>query len=889
MPRRNRLVSSMLAVAAVALAAPALAAPGDRSPDGLWVEVDRAALGEVTYPLPQAFHAYRLNFDALSRALGEPPDPETIFIPLPDGTFAPVSVDESPVMGRELAARYPGIKTFAFRGVDDRAIAGRMTLNPSTFQAIMRPPSDLARITPLTTGNGTFYLSFLHRDRTDGADDFRHRHDDPRDPHETLVPDVRRFRPAPAAPAMPASPAFAIQNFQVGGTVREYRLAAAATGEYYQAMAGPNGALDVVSAMVVEINNANAMFEAELSIRLIFTVAILFTDPANDPYSTVAFDEACTTRNENVAAINGVIDPADYDIGFAFNQGTGFGCAWYVLCLDDKAQGAGLFNTSLTPGSSTGLLLHEMGHQLGAHHTFSGLGCKANEFNQTSAYEPGSGSTIASYLGSCGDDNVDVSQVGSGLYYHTRTFDEIISNVTVGSGSTCGSSVAAANTAPVVDAGPDYTIPRGTPFTLTGSAVDAENDPRMFNWEQFDIAADQRAINSDTGEGPLFRSVPPGADPSRTFPRLADILSNTVRKGEFLPAVDRPAMTFRLTARDNHPGGGGVAYDETVLTVAGAPFFITSPNGGESFGAGCPLPVAWSVGGGNVANQVDLGFSDDGGNTVDPLLGPTANDGAANAVAPCANTNQARVKASAVGNVFFDYSNNNFSVAPTPPTVAANAVGGAVDDACQFIVHFNASVVDDCGVAAGDVSVQAFKQGDNYTLGPVAFVAQQTNTQTVSVTGTVLVSDLTSSPAVLDIKVTGADACNASQSDTVQVQVVDDTPPSIQVSAQPNLLWPPNHTLKNVHLDVVAADNCGGVSFVMSSIASSEPDNGLGDGNTVGDIQDASLGTPDTDVVLRAERSGNGPGRIYTIGYTATDGSNNQTQAATIVTVPHNQ
>ena len=68
---------------------------------------------------------------------------------------------------------------------------------------------------------------------------------------------------------------------------------------------------------------------------------------------------------------------------------------------------------------------------------------------------------------------------------------------------------------------------------------------------------------------------------------------------------------------------------------------------------------------------------------------------------------------------------------------------------------------------------------------------------------------------------------------------------------------------------VQVTDNCPGVSFALTSVTSNEPDNGLGDGDTVGDIQDAALGTPDTQISLRAERQGSGDGRIYMVTYTA--------------------
>src|SRR5262249_1514174 len=202
---------------------------------------------------------------------------------------------------------------------------------------------------------------------------------------------------------------------------------------------------------------------------------------------------------------------------------------------------------------------------------------------------------------------------------------------------------------------------------------------------------------------------------------------------------------------------------------------ITSPNGGESFGAGCPLPVTWSVGGGSVASDVSLGFSSDGGNSFDPLVASTANDGAAQAVAPCVATSQARIRASGIGNVFFDVSDNNFSVVKTPPTVSVSAVGGAVDAACKLLVTFAAPVLDDCAVSANAVGVQAIKGGNNFDLGPVQLNTQQTNAQTVSVSGSVLVSNVSASPALLTIKLTGADACGASASKSSQVKIVDNS------------------------------------------------------------------------------------------------------------------
>jgi hypothetical protein len=873
------------------------AAVGDRSDDGVWLEVDPSVLAGVTLPLPTEFRVYHADLALLHTLLMQAPMEDlrstavpatfTFFMPMPDGTYSPVSVVQSPVLASTLAALYPNIKTYSVRGVDDPALIGRLTETPTAFQALLRPTSDPIRVLPINTSSDTFFLSFLTRHRTDGGEDFIHAPDEQSEP---TPPGPRIAQLAQAKLMTPdVRSALHAMGLASGSTLRTYRLAVATTGEYYQARNLGNGDTDVVASIVAEINNANAVFEPEVAVRMTLTNTVLFSDPNTDPYMAGA--TACQLRDANPAAINGVINVGDYDIGFVFGSGGGNGCAWYVVCLADKARGAGLINVANAPGNATGLLVHEMGHQLGAHHTFSGQqsGCTAVEYNPGHGYEPGSGTTIMSYRNNCGSDNVQTTPaVPAGRYYHTHSFDEIIANTTAGSGSTCGATAATSNNPPSVNAGGDYTIPRGTPFTLTGSATDPDGDPLTYTWEQFDPAASQRPIDTDLGEGPIFRSVPPTNSPSRTFPVLSDILNNTQTKGEILPSTDR-TLTFRLTARDNRSGGGGVAYDDAVLTVSGPPFSITSPNGGETFGAACTIPVTWDVGGGSVAAQVDLEFSSNGGQSFSTLLAGTQNDGSASVAAPCQDTTQARIKASAVGNVFFDISDNNFAVVRNPPTVSVTAHGGDVDDACQFLVTFTATVTDDCGTNAADVTVDATKLQNNFSIDSVTFNPMQVDPTHVSVTGSVLVSNVSSSPAVLNIKVSGKDACGDIGSQTSQAQVFDKTPPTIDVSVSPVLLWPANHKMWDIMANVVVEDNCPGAGYVLTSITSSEPDDGVGDGHTSDDIQDASFGMPDTAFTLRAERSGSGPGRAYTVTYTATDASSNDTSAQAIVTVPHDK
>jgi hypothetical protein len=132
-----------------------------------------------------------------------------------------------------------------------------------------------------------------------------------------------------------------------------------------------------------------------------------------------------------------------------------------------------------------------------------------------------------------------------------------------------------------------------------------------------------------------------------------------------------------------------------------------------------------------------------------------------------------------------------------------------------------------------------------------------------------------------------SDGFGGVDSDTLAVNVVDTAAPTVTVTLTPNRLWPPDHRLVQVSATVAASDACAGaLPVVLDSITSSEPDNGRGDGDTSGDISGAALGTPDTTFALRAERSGSGPGRVYTVTYRATDPTGNAGTGTAEVRVP---
>jgi hypothetical protein len=122
--------------------------------------------------------------------------------------------------------------------------------------------------------------------------------------------------------------------------------------------------------------------------------------------------------------------------------------------------------------------------------------------------------------------------------------------------------------------------------------------------------------------------------------------------------------------------------------------------------------------------------------------------------------------------------------------------------------------------------------------------------------------------------------------DNVTIEAVDTTPPEVNVTVNPDIMWPPNHKYVDVETTVTVYDATDpSPTLTLVSVTSNEADNGKGDGNTTNDIVTLS----DTSFKLRAERSGRGQGRTYTITYSATDANGNSAEASITITVPHNK
>jgi reprolysin-like metallo-peptidase family M12B len=622
-------------------------------------------------PLPRHFRALEVDVDALEAQLAlAPPErsaspgapPLVLVLPYPDGTDQRFRVEESSILEPELQAKFPELRTFVAQGIDDPSATARLSLTPLGFHAMVLATSGTVFIDPYARWDARYALSYWKHDgRSASGAPFRC------EVHGDAVGD----EPLEGFAAEAAPPQIAAAS---GTQLRTYRLALAGTVEYTTAVCAPNPAAVScgLAAMVVSMNRVVGVYEREVAIRMVLVAnnnLVVYTT-APDPYTN---NNCSTMLGENVTNLNSVIGSANYDVGHVFSTNGGGVASLNVPCTANKARGCTGTSTPSGDGFDIDYVAHEMGHQFGGQHSFNGTtsNCGGGNRSASSAYEPGSGSTIMAYAGICGAEDL---QPHSDDTFHVRSFDQIVAFSTGATGGSCPVVTSTGNTPPTVNAGAAYTIPKQTPFTLTGSATDPDPDTLTYMWEEFDLGTAAPPNDDVAATRPIFRSFVPLSVPSRTFPRWSDILGNTATLGESMSTRNR-TMTFRMTARDNRSGGGGVDYASTTVTInaAAGPFVVTQPNTAVSWTGGTTESVTWNVAGTDTAPiscaNVRIDLSTDGGaNFATTVLASTANDGSEAVTVPNTPTTQARLQVSCVGNVFFDVGNANFTiVAGGPP------------------------------------------------------------------------------------------------------------------------------------------------------------------------------------------------------------------------------
>ena len=603
-------------------------------------------------------------------------------LPLPDGSTGRFRLVEAPVMAPALAAQFPQIKTYAGVGLDDPTASIRCDLTPLGFHAqILSRTMGTIYIDPVSITDPTHYVSFFRTDMNRAA----------RGGYEAcgFVSPVIDPAQHAATDAPLAAPAGRQVQAAVGGTLRTYRLALAATKEYVTARGGTT--TSALASMNTSVNRVVGVYEKELAVRLILvpnTNLLIATSPA-----TYANNNGFTMLGQNQTRCDQIIGSANYDIGHVFSTGGGGVAGLGVVCATGQ-KGRGVTGSPSPTGDAFDIdyVAHEMGHQFGGSHPFNSetSGCGGGNRNGPTSWEPGSGSTIMAYAGLCGADN---TQNASDAYFHSGTYQQIQTEINT---TSCFVTTATGNTPPTVIAPTSgKTLPKSTPFRLIAQGSDADGDALTYNWEEMDNGgATGRVISTPTNQvanqtDPIFRSFSATASPIRYFPQLSKIISGAAPvKGEALPTVNR-TLRFRCTVRDEHFSTalgfivGGVDYSSMVTMAVASnagPFVVQAPNGpgGAQWYVGSPATVTWDVANTNTApvncSNVDILLSRDGGLTyTDTLAANVANTGTATFAVPATvvPTTQARVMVHARDNFFFDISNANFSVlAPQTPDYA---------------------------------------------------------------------------------------------------------------------------------------------------------------------------------------------------------------------------
>lgn len=630
--------------------------------------------------VPQRYRCYKTDLELLRQFLYTVPSEKeiqqgaglTLFLPTPNGSIQRFKIVESPIMAPELSAAFPDIKTFSLRGIDDVYASGKADVTEIGFHAIILSPSGDFYIDPYAVGTTCEYITYYSADFLKNPE-----HVIPES--QAIVSDVlpqgdqkklnstsengsgQRRPPAPCA----------------GAQLRTYRLAIACTGEYAVAATGVAAptVTQTLARVVTTVNRVNGVYEKEVAVRLVLvpsTTLVLYTDAATDSFTGTANTNANLLINQSQSVITASIGSANFDIGHTFSTGGGGLANLACVCVNtQKARGITGSANPVGDPYDIDYVAHEIGHQFSGNHTFNAItgNCNGNR-NPSTSVEPGSGVTIMAYAGICGANNLAGNSIP---YFHATSYDEIYNFVT-GSGNSCAVQSSTGNNPPVVTADAFYAVPRSTPFVLSGSAIDPENDVLTYSWEETDAGSGSGG-NWNSGSKPFFRSYAPVASAVRFFPRTNIVLTGnlTGTMGEYLPNSAQN-LNFRLTARDNRMGGGGVCYASTNIQVDTAgPFKVTYPSATNiGWYVNSQQLITWDPAFTDQApvqcDSVRILISYNAGGTYSTLISSAPNFGFYSITVPnlSVTINTCRIRIEAIGNIFYDISDNNFQISVDP-------------------------------------------------------------------------------------------------------------------------------------------------------------------------------------------------------------------------------
>ncbi len=625
--------------------------------------------------IPDKYQTFTLDFHGLKTYLANAPmeisneknsNELLLEIPMPDGKTEMFRVYESPVMESEISARYPNIKSYKAYALLDRSKNMRFALSINGFHGSIKSLSGENYIDPYSSENIEDYIVYDVKDHNPDA----YKGIQLCGVEDEARPAINHFNPT-------------LRNAEEV-ELRTYRLALACTGEWGR-VARRGTKEKCLADMNTMINRLNVIYEREMAIRYIIindNDKLIFLDPATDPYENSS--EGKKLVGINTSKLNALIPSSSYDIGhllsICFDIG---GVVSGRLCnASNKGNGVTCNNDSDLSRIVTRVLAHEIGHQLTAGHVWNNCDFDGenDQFHQGSAVEPGSGSTIMGYAGTCGVDNVVSAEDD---YFNVRSLEQMYEATTNNAQAYfCAIKVLSGNHFPVITMpSKSYVIPISTPFELSAKATDEDGDNMTYCWEQSDTGASV-PLGSQSAAAPLFRSFKPSATGDiRFFPRSANILAGSLNdKTEVLPNNSRD-LNFRFTVRDNNSVAGGVIWGDYKIssTTQAGPFKITYPEIDVKFKVGDQVNVTWDVANTdkapvncklvNIYGSFSAAIRNDDPNLV-PLALNVPNDGNQVVYIPNRTSNFFRIIIKAVDHIFLTSSKIPSKIeSPTTPGI----------------------------------------------------------------------------------------------------------------------------------------------------------------------------------------------------------------------------
>ena len=606
--------------------------------------------------IPREFKLFTLNSENLNTLLADVPERFTmksntiIEFPTKNGVIQKFRVYEASILAPSLQSQHPSIRSFTAQGIDDPSAVARFSYSNVGLNVMISSANYGSIYIDPYTKDLNQYISYSKR---------------------SLPADSRSFE-CLLQTSVENKIELATKNAD-DGLLRTYRLALACTGEYAQYHLNnqgiPSNASDeekkaaVLSAMNTAMTRVNGIYENEIAVTMVIVANntdIIFLNAASDPYTN---NNGGTMLGQNQSTIDATIGSANYDIGHVFSTGGGGIAGLGVVCSNNnKARGVTGLSSPIGDGFYVDYVSHEMGHQFRANHTQNN---NCNRNNST-AMEPGSASTIMGYAGICSPNVQNVSDD----YFHAISVQEIWNFISNLGGATCPVEIVTGNLPPTADAGPDYTIPKSTPFVLMGTASDPDSDGGLsHNWEQMNQQIGSMPPSNTSVFGPMFRSDDALPSPNRYMPKLATVLAGqTQSTWEVVPSVSR-TMKFRYSVRDNEAGGASSASDDMTVTVDGdsGPFLITSQGESTTWTPQSSETITWEVAGTESAPvnspNVDILFSTDGGQNFDVIIAEDIpNNGSAEILAPNLNTTTGRLMIISSNNIFYDINGGIITV-----------------------------------------------------------------------------------------------------------------------------------------------------------------------------------------------------------------------------------